>query len=195
MLAARIQVETNFTPDPDLITGLNCRLEYVYEDVLPNMVSIANYNDEHGRVISISPTSPSGFPPGSILLFETEMLSDARHCYHQLCRKLCLSVHGSWYIDCTVRTLIPELYSSLAALSPIKMNIILYRVENEEQDSIPDSGLYEIPGFGRLVYAGLQGWVGVIREVVRTNSLGHPLCAHLRQGVCALDFVTGRLEK
>lgn len=49
--------------------------------------------------------------------------------------------------------------------------------------------------FGALVYAGLQGFVSVLKKIGMENNLGHPLCDHLRQGFWALDYIVSRLER
>ncbi len=56
-------------------------------------------------------------------------------------------------------------------------------------------GVYTVPNHGPLVYAGLQGWWSVLRDIVNSNNLGHPLCNHLRDGQWALDYIMGRLQR
>jgi glycogen debranching enzyme len=34
-----------------------------------------------------------------------------------------------------------------------------------------------------------------LRHVIRHNDLGHPLCAHLRTGTWAFDYIHDRLTK
>ena len=34
-----------------------------------------------------------------------------------------------------------------------------------------------------------------LRQIIDSNDLGHPLCAHLRDGTWALDYVHRRIEK
>lgn len=76
------------------------------------------------------------------------------------------------------------------------LNALLYRCEAEERDaSGGQDGTYYIDGVGNLPYAGLQGWISVLRKVVWENNLGHPVCDHLRQGLWAADNIVNRLDK
>jgi glycogen debranching enzyme len=81
-------------------------------------------------------------------------------------------------------------------LSLSDLNALLYKCESEERDaSAGKDGVYNIPDHGRLVYAGLQGWISVLRDVISNNDLAHPIANHLRTGLWALDYVTDRLNK
>ncbi|KAE8419432.1 glycogen debranching enzyme [Aspergillus pseudocaelatus] len=85
---------------------------------------------------------------------------------------------------------------AFSKLSLVDLNFVLYRCEAEERDSSDgQDGVYAIPNYGPLVYAGLQGWWSVLENIIRYNELGHPLCDHLRQGQWALDYIIDRLEK
>ncbi|KAF2842970.1 glycoside hydrolase family 133 protein [Patellaria atrata CBS 101060] len=122
-------------------------------------------------------TVPEKFPPGSIALFET-WIPSAEH---------------SEGLDKFVTSGAKDAFSSLDLTD---LNFVLYRCEPEERDSSKGSdGVYAIPDYGPLVYAGLQGWWSVLKPVVRGNELGHPICNHLRQGTWALDYCYGRLER
>lgn len=117
------------------------------------------------------------FPPGSIALFETWVPS-AEHT-------LGLGAFISSGTD-----------EAFGELNLIDLNFVLYRSDAEERDlSDGQDGAYNIPGYGPLVYAGLQGWWSVVEPIVRRNDLGHPLCNHLREGQWALDFLVGRMER
>ncbi|KAF2206072.1 glycogen debranching enzyme [Delitschia confertaspora ATCC 74209] len=120
---------------------------------------------------------PDKFPPGSIALFETSVPS---------------AEHGEGldkYLTSGARAAFKDV--TLADL-----NFILYRCEPEERDAFHNKdGVYDVPGHGPLVYAGLQGWWSVLRDIVNENNLGHPLCQHLREGQWALDYCVGRLER
>ncbi|KJR83711.1 glycogen debranching enzyme [Sporothrix schenckii 1099-18] len=120
---------------------------------------------------------PDKFPPGSIALFET-WIPAAEH---------------SSGLDTFVTS---GAKAAFGELSLVDLNFLLYRCEAEERDaSGGNDGVYDLPGYGRLVYAGLQGWYSILKHVVRDNNLAHPLCQNLRDGQWALDYIAGRLER
>lgn len=57
------------------------------------------------------------------------------------------------------------------------------------------NGVYNIPNHGALVYCGLEGYISVLRPIIENNDLGHPFCAHLREGHWALDYVCDRIQR
>lgn len=117
------------------------------------------------------------FPPGSIALFET-WIPAAEH---------------SAGLDTFVTSGASEAFGELDL---IDLNFLLYRCEAEERDASEGrDGVYDIPGYGKLVYAGLQGWWSILKDVIRDNNLAHPLCQSLRDGQWALDYIVGRLER
>lgn len=117
------------------------------------------------------------FPPGSIALFET-WIPEAEH------------TSG---LDAYVTSGAKAAFSNVDL---VDLNFILYRCEAEELDSSDGKdGVYDIPGHGKLVYAGLQGWWSVLKNIIKNNDLAHPLCQHLRNGQWALDYIVGRLER
>jgi len=118
---------------------------------------------------------PDVFPPGSIMLFATRM-DGLNASLDELC------VSGA--------------EKAMSELDLTDLNVVLYRADGEERDvSDGEDGTYEIPGHGKLVYCGLEGWMHPLRSIVNSNDLGHPVCAHLRDGTWPLDYVQGRLEK
>lgn len=122
-------------------------------------------------------TMPATFGPGSIALFETWM-PGAEH---------------SEGLDSFMTSGAAEAFSDLDL---IDLNFLLYRCEPEERDaSEGNDGVYAVPNYGPLVYAGIQGWWSVLRDVIRKNDLGHPLCDHLRIGRWALDYTVDRLKR
>ncbi|GKT72877.1 hypothetical protein ColTof4_05300 [Colletotrichum tofieldiae] len=117
------------------------------------------------------------FPPGSIALFET-WIPAAEH-----------SSGLDNYVTSGARAAVED-------LNLVDLNFLLYRCEAEERDgSDGKDGCYEIPGYGKLVYAGLQGWWSLLKDIIRDNNLAHPLCQNLRDGQWALDYIVGRLER
>ena len=117
------------------------------------------------------------FPPGSIALFET-WIPQAEH-----------SSSLDSYVTSGAKP-------AFAELDLVDLNFILYRCEAEERDfSGGKDGVYEIPGHGKLVYAGLQGWWSLLKDIIQENNLAHPLCQNLRDGLWALDYTVGRLQR
>jgi glycogen debranching enzyme len=120
---------------------------------------------------------PVTFPPGSIAMFETW-------------------IPGAGHSEGLDKFLTRGAGDACKNLNLADLNFLLYRCEPEERDASGGSdGCYDIPEYGKLVYAGLQGWWSVLRDIVRDNNLGHPLCKNLRDGQWALDFCVGRLER
>lgn len=117
------------------------------------------------------------FPPGSIALFET-WIPAAEH-----------STGLDNFVTSGAKT-------AMADLDMIDLNFLLYKCEPEERDfSDGRDGVYDIPGYGKLVYAGFQGWWSLLRDIMRHNNLAHPFCQNLRDGQWALDYTIGRLER
>ncbi|KAK4454564.1 family 13 putative glycoside hydrolase [Podospora aff. communis PSN243] len=117
------------------------------------------------------------FPPGSIALFET-WIPAAEH---------------SSGLDVFVTS---GAKSAMEDLTLVDLNFLLYKCEPEERDASEGrDGTYDIPGHGKVVYAGLQGWWSILKDVIKENNLAHPLCQNLRNGQWALDYIIGRLER
>ncbi|KAK7227388.1 hypothetical protein V2G26_015391 [Clonostachys chloroleuca] len=117
------------------------------------------------------------FPPGSIALFET-WIPSAEH---------------SAGLDTYVTSGAKEAWRDLDL---VDLNFLVYRCEAEERDSSDGrDGVYDIPGHGKLIYAGLQGWWSILESIIRENNLAHPLCQNLRDGQWALDYIIGRLQR
>ena len=121
-------------------------------------------------------TITGNFPPGSIALFET-------------------SIPGAEHSEGLDTFVTSGAKAAFSQLSLVDLNFVLYRCEAEERDfSGGKDGVYSIPNYGPLVYAGLQGWWSILRNVIRNNDLGHPICNHLREGQWPLDYIVQRLE-
>lgn len=144
---------------------------------LPSVVSelsgVGLYSNDYETVI----TPPKYFPPGSIALFETW-------------------IPGAEHSEGLDKFITSDASKAFGDLNLLDLNFVLYRCESEEKDfSGGSDGVYNIPKYGPLVYAGLQGWWSILKTVIRENDLGHPICDNLRDGQWALDYVAGRLER
>lgn len=130
--------------------------------------------EEKGNTTTI--TVPDKFPPGSIALLETWIPGTDGESLAQFVTS--------------------DADEAFASTNLADLNLILYRCESEERDSSNNQdGCYNVPGFGSLVYAGLQGWWSVLKDIIRNNDLAHPLCQHLREGQWPLDYIVGRMQK
>ncbi|KAJ9590614.1 hypothetical protein L9F63_016384, partial [Diploptera punctata] len=83
-----------------------------------------------------------------------------------------------------------ELEEIVSRLSLEDLNRALYRCEEEERDESKGAcGAYNIPGFGSMVYCGLQGFLSLLSNIRPNNDLGHPMCNNLRQGNWMIGFL------
>lgn len=154
-------------PDDEFICGLPSQLI----EIANVTVTEGSSNDGTFSEINI----PEFFPPGSILLFVTQ-LQGVETNLDDFCKQ------GA--------------DEALKTLDLIDLNVILYRADGEERDATNgEIGTYNIPGYGNLVYAGLEGWMAPLRPIMRHNDLGHALCDQLRQGPWAPEYIHHRLMK
>ncbi|KAI0320874.1 glycoside hydrolase family 13 protein [Amylostereum chailletii] len=152
---------------PEIISGLPSKL------VAIPPVSATEGSDSEGQYSDVN--VPSYFPPGSIMLFETQLEG----------------LDPSLDLFCS-----SDAEKAFQALDLIDLNVVLYRAEGEELDATSGQiGVYDIPGLGKLTYCGLEGWMHPLRHVMQFNDLGHPLCGHLREGTWAMDYLHDRLSK
>ncbi|KAG8899597.1 hypothetical protein FRB99_006561, partial [Tulasnella sp. 403] len=130
-------------------------------------------SDEEGPYTEI--IVPDYFPPGSILVFATQM-QDIDPTLDDFCKS--------------------QVTEAFNDLDLVDLNVLLHRCDGEEKDATGgEIGTYNIPGIGNLVYCGLEGWIHPLRHIMKFNDLGHPLCGHLREGTWAMDYVSSRLER
>ncbi|KAK3819132.1 MAG: glycoside hydrolase family 13 protein [Linnemannia elongata] len=134
---------------------------------------ISSQSDNQGAFAQIE--IPDRFPGGSIILLETSVDSKV-----------------PTNIEALVKTIPDNVFGELGWM---ELNIVLYRCDGEEQDLTPGNGVYNIPNHGQLVYCGLEGFVSVLKPIIETNDLGHPFCAHLRDGHWALDYIRDRIQR
>ncbi|EPQ56459.1 glycoside hydrolase family 13 protein [Gloeophyllum trabeum ATCC 11539] len=153
--------------DSETLRGLPGKLTDIPPVVAPQGL------DNEGPYVEI--IVPEYFPPGSIMLFETQMQE-----YDVGLDAFCTSGVDEAFSD----------------LSLVDLNVVLHRCDGEERDATSgEIGSYAVPGMGPLVYCGLEGWMHPLRHIMRYNDLGHPLCGHLRDGAWALDYIHSRLAR
>ena len=132
---------------------------------------IRHGKDDDGEYAEI--VVPNEFPPGSIMVFETAMPGLSADT-----DDICKSGADEAFSD----------------LNYVDLNVVLNRADGEERDATGGrDGTYAIPDYGSLVYCGFEGWMHPLRQIMESNDLGHPLCAHLRKGTWAMDYVLNRL--
>uniref|UniRef100_A0A8D8ADW6 Glycogen debranching enzyme n=2 Tax=Culex pipiens TaxID=7175 RepID=A0A8D8ADW6_CULPI len=85
-----------------------------------------------------------------------------------------------------------ELQHLLGKLDLVDFNNLLYCCAEEERDN--GGGPYNLPGYGDLVYCGLQGIVSILSDIGPSNDLGHPLANNLRTGDWLIDHCSLRLK-
>lgn len=128
---------------------------------------------ENGSTIHLPPSTE--FPQGSIAIWKTSRIFDADKIEH-LVRE--------------------DAEESVADLSLLDINVLMYHAEGEEKASTDwKRGVYTVPDMGPLVYAGLQGWESHLENVVKEQNLGHPICANIRNGLWAFEYLIERLPK
>ncbi|XP_011307475.1 glycogen debranching enzyme isoform X1 [Fopius arisanus] len=126
------------------------------------------------------------FQPGSVVAIRVALHSNIRPALEALNNTITSITIG---IDNS------ELRSIVSKLELSDINKILYRCDQEERDETENKfGVYDIPGYGPLVYAGLQGIVSLLADVRPNNDLGHPLCGNLRDGNWLIDYTWQRLK-
>ena len=86
------------------------------------------------------------------------------------------------------------LQPALADLELADFNALLFRCDAEEREA-GGGGVYDVPGAGPLVYAGLQGAASLLAEVAPADDLGHALCDNLRAGDWLPEYTWRRLER
>jgi glycogen debranching enzyme len=151
--------------DPNTLRGLPSKLVDMPEVVVPQGL------DDEGPYSEI--VVPEYFPPGSIMLFETH-LQELDADLDAFCASGAQEAFGD--------------------LDLVDLNVVLYRADGEERDATKgEFGVYDVPGLGKMVYCGLEGWMHPLRRVMRYNDLGHPLCSHLREGTWSMDYICSRL--
>lgn len=168
ILGASIEISSYRIPKDDkTLHGLPSKLIDIPPIVVPQGL------DREGPYAEI--VVPENFPPGAIMVFQTQ-LQDYDANLDAFCSQ--------------------DAQEAFGALDLVDLNATLYRTDGEENDATANQfGVYTVPELGKLVYCGLEGWMHPLRHIMRYNDLGHPLCAHLREGTWAFEYVHERLTR
>lgn len=136
------------------------------------------------------------FPPGSVIAFKVNLPPTA--------------AAGLRELNDFLNT--PQTLSQvLEKCGLVDLNVLLYR-HSVEEHAVIGTGSYEIPGYGPLVYCGLQvrkywvlpvrrnlfvlqGFASVLYDIQRNNDLGHSMCGNLRDGNWMMDYIVQRLHQ
>ncbi|CAG9856411.1 unnamed protein product [Phyllotreta striolata] len=172
----------DFARDPKWINGLP-----QYRVSLKEHLQIKE-SDVFEQIDSGSPNVTQlnfkNFKPGSIVVIKTslpEAMSTAIKTIRNLISNISLDK--------------PNEFSLIVnELNLTDMNRILFRCGEEERDEGFGFDTYNIPNFGHMVYAGLQGVMSLLSNIRPNNDLGHPLCANLRDGNWLIDYTWKRLK-
>jgi glycogen debranching enzyme len=160
---------TNRTPpqsDTELL-GLEGKVVPAHEPFL-------DVSYDHNGAVTTTIRIPDYFPPGSILMFETQVQ----------------------YADDDLEDFITYgADRAVAKLDILDLNVALYRSDREEEDTTPGHSVYNVPGVGRLPYAGIEGFMWLLRDIIARNDLAHPFCNHLREGFWSFDYLYDRLTR
>ncbi|CAG8553348.1 9386_t:CDS:10 [Ambispora gerdemannii] len=152
--------------DEKFLSGLPATLKSLNAPILRRR---SDANGEFTEVIL-----PKEFPSGSVMLLKTWVDNKPDG------------------LDDFVETGTEEAFEELDL---VDLNIVLYRCNGEENDVTSGHGVYHIPNYGDIPYCGIEGFMSVLRPIMKHNDLGHPFCANLREGHWALDYTVGRLER
>lgn len=166
ILGASIDIISEQLPyDAKTLKGLPAKLV----EMTPVVPTEGTGNDGPFSEINV----PDYFPPGSIMVFETHV-PDHDASLDSFCKS------GA--------------QAAFSDLDLVDLNIVLHRADQEERGLTEGKfGAYDVPGLGKMVYCGLEGFMHPLRHIMRNNDLGHPLCEHLRKGPWALDYTHARL--
>jgi glycogen debranching enzyme len=161
--------------DEEFIGGQDGQLLIVPEkDLIPEVFTVSATNQN--SIECVQQLTWRDFRPGSVLVLEAQLPTEAHAALTSLRGNL-------------------RKHLDLGNIDPIDANYIMFRCDAEERASTYGArGIYNVPGHGDLVYAGLQGCVSVLDKIRETNDLGHALCNNLRSGNWLMDYTVARLE-
>lgn len=133
-------------------------------------------------------------PPGSVVVLRVSLDSESRSAILRI--RSCVSQFGyrmRSYSGTVLKRGTHDFESILSHLTLADLNRVLFRCEAEERDEGKGRGAYGLPGYGDLVYCGLQGVMSELMNIHLEDDLGHPLCTNLRDGNWLPEYIVARL--
>ncbi|XP_018012653.1 glycogen debranching enzyme isoform X1 [Hyalella azteca] len=182
----------SFSKDPTFINGLKGIVVSVREKPSlskARLVRQASQNDPDTLEFQYT----EHFKPGCVVAFRFSLLPKAQAAITSVRSTLAKFVHLPRQLTVTVED--PVLCAALASLDLVALNHCLYRCQQEEESLGAGDGVYDVPGWRAMVYAGLQGLESVLLDIRVKNDLGHPLCGNLRSGDWLMDYTVRRLQQ
>lgn len=126
------------------------------------------------------------FQPGSVVAIRVSLHANIKPALAKL--------HNTISIVTSQRS--SDIRVIVSRMNLVDLNKALYRCDQEERDETSNRfDVYDIPGYGPLVYAGLQGIISLLADIRPNNDLGHPMCINLRQGNWLIDYTWQRLKE
>jgi len=181
-----------FKKDAKLINGNeNYKLE-MQEDVKIDQSKFCKLSYDGSEIEFVD------FIPGSVIAFKVALQPDMKKSVSSLRNVLATFPslnfsHKSSPSDDNMFE-VESFFDIVSDLSLIDLNRVLYRCHEEEEKEGWGGGVYEIPGFGKFVYCGLQGIMSILSCIRHDDDLGHPFCDNLRQGNWVMDYTCNRLK-
>ncbi|KAG5898798.1 hypothetical protein JTB14_011008 [Gonioctena quinquepunctata] len=172
----------NFAKDAKYINGLS-----EYQVSMKQHISVADsdiFENVDSGAVNVTQLNFRNFKPGSIAVIRVslpETMKNAVKTVRNLIDKFSMKKQSN-------------LFAIIGKMSLADLNRALYRCDQEERDEGFGFDTYNIPNFGPMVYAGLQGCMSLLANIRPNNDLGHPMCANLRDGNWMIDYVWKRLN-
>lgn len=172
---------SDFEKDPAFINGLND-----YETVTRKNIQLGESNIFKKIPTIMGNTTQLDFvnlKPGSVVVVRVSPHNDVTGNFKKL-HEVISNFHsetGAKY---------QEVNAIIEKLNLVDLNLVLFSCDQEERDRGFGYDAYDIPGFKRLEYAGLQGVLSLLSDISPSNDLGHPLCDNLRNG----NWLIGKLD-
>jgi len=168
-----------YVKDEKYINGDENYHVVMQQDINIKMSKLCSVNESNNQEVHLT-----NFYPGSIVAIKVTLNSNVKEAVNKISNMLPVSTN-----DCG------ELSSIVEKLTLFDLNHVLFRCHNEEVDDGYGGGVYNIPGAGDMIYAGLQGIMSMLQPVRVANDLGHPLCDNIRQGDWLAGYTVNRLKQ